>query len=338
MSVKNIKDIANLAGVSYSTVSRVLNNKDNVNENTRKKVLDVLEANDYQPNILAQSLKNGQTRTICLIVPSITNGIFGSICEGVSDVARENGYTVILCNTNEDAQIEADFIEKMKQRWADGFIIASSRGDREVLGRLMDENIPLVLITRYRDEYIGKTDIISVDNYKAAYEGTKYLISKGLTKIAFAAGHKSLNFYNERLKGYKDALKDAGIPLNPKLVMQRKDTLDDFYDMTIKVMEEENPDAFFASSDAKAITIFRALHELKKSIPEDVSVLGFDDIKMASLLEPPLSTIAQPLYEFGKQSCESIIRQIEHKNKHGDLPKPIKHVMDYRLVIRQSTK
>ena len=339
MPVKNIKDIAALAGVSYSTVSRVLNGKEYVNEKTRKKVLDVLEQNDYQPNALAQCLKNGQTKTICLIVPSITNGIFGPICEGVSDMARENGYTLILCNTNEDMDIEGDFVEKMKQRWADGFIIASSRGDKKIIDKLIADNIPLVLITRFRKEYVGKADIISVDNYKAAYEGTRYLIDKGFKRIAFASGDKSLQFYRERLRGYKDAMKDAHLEIYDDLIMQRDDSSDDFYELTLKAMQSKNcPEAFFASSDPKAITIFRALHELKKNIPDDISVLGFDDIQMASMLEPPLSTIAQPLYEFGKVSCASIIKQIEHKNKFGKLPKPIKHVMDHRLIIRQSTK
>ena len=334
----NIKQIAKMADVSYSTVSRVLNNKTYVNEKTRKKVLDVIKESGYQPNAIAQSLKNGSSKTICLIIPSISNGIFGPICEGVSDVAREYGYTVVLCNTNEDIEREKEFIEKMKTRWVDGFVIASSHGKQDNIDNLISEKIPLALITRYNKKNVGKTDIVSIDNYKGGYEGTMYLIKHGYKKIAFAAGDRNLFFYEERLRGYKDALRDSGIKINDKLIMQRDDESNDFYQLTIELMKKNKADAFFASSDPKAFTIVRALHDLNISIPNDISVLGFDDIEMCSMLEPTLSTVAQPLYEFGRTAAKSVIKQIEYKISNGELPKPRHHILDHKLVIRQSTK
>lgn len=338
MSDINIKAIAKIAGVSYSTVSRVLNNKTYVNEDTRKKVLEVINDVGYKPNYFAQSLKNGSSKTIGLIIPSITNGIYGPVCEGVSDYARECGYTVILCNTNEDIKCENEFIEKMKERFVDGFIIASSRGKKQNIEKLIEEKVPLALITRYRKEDIGKTDIVCIDNYKGAYDGTKYLINHGCKSIAFAAGDNGLFFYEERLRGYKDALNSVGIKVNEDLIMSRNDESNDFYQLTKDLLKRNKVDAFFAASDPKAITILRALHDMNIKVPEEISLLGFDDIEICSMLNPTLSTVAQPLYEFGRRAAKSVIKQIEYKNENGELPKPRQHIMEHKLVIRQSTK
>lgn len=334
----SLKEIAEIAGVSVSTVSRVLNGKSYVNEETRKKVLSIIGQENYHPNVIAQSLKNGASNTLCLMIPSIQNVIFAPITRGVEDVARENGYTVILCNTDEKEEIEALSIEKMRSRWVDGFIIASSYGNKKEIYSLVQNNIPVVLVNRFNESDIGKLSVISIDNYKAGYDAAKYLAEKGFRRIAIAVGKQVHKFYRDRFSGYKAALKDCGLPFDEQLVMQEVSSNDDFYAMTQKLMNtEKRPDVFFASSDPKAIVIMHALHDMGLNIPKDVSVLGFDNVDLSSMVEPALSTVSQPLYEIGASAARSILYQIRQRNTSGNLPEPEHIILKHELIIRKST-
>ena len=155
----NIKHVATLAGVSASTVSRVLNGKSYVNETTRQKVMEAVQKTNYRPNVLAKSLKMGRSNTICLMVPSIQNLIFPEIARGVEDVARRNGFTVVLCNTDEDAAVEKAYIEKMKTRWIDGFVVCSNIGEADHIRALRVEGFPLVLVNRFEEREIGRAHV-----------------------------------------------------------------------------------------------------------------------------------------------------------------------------------
>ena len=333
-----MKDVASVAGVSASTVSRVLNGKSYVNEDTRKRVLAAIEETDFRPNALAASLKLGRSNTICLMVPAIENLIIPLIVRGAEDTARKNGFSVMLCNTDEDSTIEKSYIDIMKTRQTDGFIFCSAYGDEQEIYNLHDQEFPIVLINRYQREDEGKLDVVSVDNYRAAYAATRYLSRTGHRRIAFAYGREELLLYRERYRGYRDALKDEGLTYDEELVMRETNGNESFYYLTQELMKlPEPPDAIFASSDPKAFVIMHALHDLGKKIPEDVSVLGFDNVALASMVEPPLSTVAQPLYEIGCAATRSLIRQIHYKEEHGVLPPPNRTVMDFDLIIRRST-
>ncbi len=335
----NIKDVASLAGVSASTVSRVLNGKSYVNEATRQRVLEAVQQTNYRPNVLAKSLKMGQSKMICIMVPSIQNSIFPEITRGVEDVARKNGFSVILCNTDEDTAVEKAYIDKMKTRWIDGFIVCSSIGDASHIRALRAEGFPLVLVNRFAEEDIGKMDIVSVDSFQAAYNGVKYLITTGHRRIALAYGREELFFYRERYRGYCQALADGGIPYDEALVMRETSGSDSFYGMTQEVMRLDSPpDAIFTTSDPKAFVVMHALHDMGVRIPRDVSVLGFDNVNLSSMVEPPLSTVAQPLYEMGAVSAKNLLRQIRYKEQNGQLPAPVRHVLEVNLVVRRSTR
>lgn len=333
-----MKDVADVAGVSISTVSRVLNGKSYVNEETRRRVLDAVEQTHFRPNALAQGLKIGRSNTICLMVASISNLMIPLIVRGVEDTARKSGYSVVLCNTDEDETIERSYIEMMKTRLTDGFIICSAYGTQRSIYNLENQGFPLVLVNRYRPEDVNKMNIVSVDNYRAGYDATGYLIQTGHRRIAFAYGREELFLYRERYRGYCDALKDAGIPYDDSLVMRETNGNECFDRLTRDLMElPQPPDAIFASSDPKAFVIMHALHDLGKKIPEDVAVLGFDNVSMASMVEPPLSTMAQPFYEMGCMAAKCLLSQIKHKAETGDLPAPMLSVMDSHLIIRRST-
>ncbi len=337
----NIKEVASIAGVSISTVSRVISGNGYVKQETRLKVLEVIRQTGYAPNVLAKSLKMGRSHTICLLMPSIENLVFPIITKGIEDTARKHGFNVILCNTNQDAEIEKSYINEMKTRWIDGFISCGATHDNRNVTKLREEGFPLVLVARFQPSDIGVVDIVSVDNYTAAYTAVSSLIASGHKKIAFAFGNAHLWFYQERLRGYVTALQDHGITYDENLVMRESAASEDFYDLTVQLMQSEtgkNLDAIFCTSDPKAYVVLRALHDLDIPVPESISVMGVDDVPMSALIEPPLSTVSQPLYEMGVHAALSIIKQIEHKNKYGVLPTPVHEIMHTTLKPRKSTR
>lgn len=335
----SIKDIAEAVGVSPSTVSRVINGKSYVNEATRQKVQDMLARTGYQSNALAKSLKLRRSNTICLMLPSIDNLIFPAITRGVEAVARKHGFMVVLCNTDEDCEAENVYIEKMKARWIDGFLLCCNAGHHSSGRKLREEGFPVVIANRFTEEDVRVVDTVAVDNFRAAYTATRYLLRSGRRRIALAYGREELFLYRERYRGYCQALRDAGVPYDDRLVLREVNNgTDSFYQLTRNAMAlPDPPDAFFATSDPKAFVILHALHELGVRIPEQVSVMGFDNVGLSSMVEPPLSTISQPLREIGVAAAKSLIRQIEYKDKNGELPPPVQTVLDVDLIIRGST-
>ncbi len=332
----NIKKVAEYAGVSASTVSRVLSNKGYIHEETRKKVMQAVNALNYTPNGLAKSLKLGRSNTIALMVPSIQNLIFPVIARGVEDTARKNGFTVILCNTDENVDSEKAYINKLRTRWIDGFIVSSMLPSSDHIRKLREDGFPLVLTSRFYDESI---DAVGINNYQAAYNAVNYLIKTGHKKIVFAMGREELNIYIDRKKGYFQALEDNGIKPDESYIIHETNGTNSFYSITTKMLQSgQIPDAIFASSDPKAIVIMRAIRDFGLKIPDDISVLGFDNVEISSIIEPPLSTVSQPLYEIGVLAAQKLIKQIFHKEKTGALEAPTVDIMNTDLIIRKSTR
>lgn len=334
----NLKQVAELAGVSISTVSRVLNGKSYVNEDTRQAVLKAVRETNYQPNALAKGLKMGRSNTICLMIPSIENLMFPKLTRGVEDTARKNGLTVFLCNTDEDTAIERIYINSMKTRCIDGFIVCSLASDAVHIRSLRAEGYPTVLVNRFDESDIGKVDTVSSDNFQIGYDATQYLIRTGHKRIAIAHGREELMLYRERLRGYRKALEDNGMEYREENVMRETTGHTSFYYMTKELMARDpRPDAIFCSSDPKAFVVMHALHDLNLRIPQDVAVMGVDNVSMATMVEPPLSTMSQHLYDMGAAAANCLIRQIEYKEKYGELPKPERIIFSADLIVRRST-
>lgn len=334
----SIKSIAAAVGVSASTVSRALNGKEYVEEGTRRHICEEAARLHYQPNILAKSLKIGRSNTLCLLVPSIENLIFPTITRGVEDVARKNGFTVVLCNTGEDDAVEREDIEKMKNRCIGGFVLCTGNKNATALRA---EGFPVVLVNRFEQSDIGRLDTVGVDNFEGGYRATRYLLQKGRKRIALACGSDRLYFYKERKRGYLAALDEAKIAFDPALVMEEDEMLgnDSFFQLTKSRMAlPDPPDAFFCASDPKAYVVMHALHSLGVEIPARAAVLGFDNVGLSAMVEPPLSTVAQPLYEMGAAAANSLMRQIRYKAENGVLPLPVQRVMDIDLIVRRSTE
>lgn len=328
----NIKEVAKRAGVSSSTVSRVISGKNYVNEQTKERVLRAIKELDYRPNALAKSLKLGSSNTVALIVPSIENDIFPAIARGVEDTARKNGYTVILCNTDDDISVEKDYINKVRTRWVDGMIICTMQENSDHIRALQAQNFPIVLTTRTVDDSI---DAVIIDNYHAAYDAVSYLIKTGHRRIALALGTTDLLVYRRRLDGYLAALRDNGIPIDENLIINEGNAVNSFYYLTQNLVNRGiSFDAVFATSDAKAIVVIRALKDKGIRVPEDVSVMGFDNVEISAMVDPPLSTVSQPLYAMGALSMKKLVWLIHRKEPAP----PVVDVLDTDLIIRKSTK
>ncbi|NLO82360.1 MAG: LacI family transcriptional regulator [Clostridiales bacterium] len=327
-----IKDVAKRAGVSASTVSRALSGKVPVDRETRDRVMEAVRALNYRPNVLAKGLKEGRTNTIGLIIPNICNPIFPAVARGVEDVARENGFTVVLCNTDEDMDMERSYVEKLQNRWVDGLIFATAREESEHILKLKQQAFPVVLVARHMGAAV---DAVVVDNYSSSVEAVDYLIKTGHKKICIVVGDRDLMLYRERFEGYRHALESAGLPLYHAMVLDVSGRDDNGYD-AIKSMLERGiiPDAIFATSDPRAIGAIRAIKDCGLRVPDDISVIGFDDLDISLYIDPPLTTVSQPLYEMGREAARKLINLI-----NGDKDeKPQITIMETRLVKRKSVK
>lgn len=327
-----IKEVAKRAGVSASTVSRALSGKIPVNEETKKKVMKAVEELNYQPNVLAQGLKDGKSKTLGLLIPNVRNLVFPAAIRGIEDTANKYGYTVVLCNTDEDVEREKFYIDSLRRRLIDGFIFSTARPGHEYLLKLKNEGFPMVFLIR---RISGNVDAVTADNTNGAYEATKYLLSRGLKNIALITGSSDILLYQERFEGYKKALKEADIPLNHDIILHDVYGWEDGYKAMATLLEKGfKPDAVFATSDPKAIGVIRAIKDYGLSVPEDISVMGFDDLDMVALLDPPLTTVSQPFYEMGVAACKRLIKIIEANRK----PKSLIKTLPCKLKIRSSVR
>lgn len=324
-----IKDVAKRACVSISTVSRVLNDKVPVEKKTKEKVYKAVSELKYRPNILAKGLKEGKTKSIGLIIPDINNSIFSIVTRGVEDEARRNGYIVILCDTDEDFKLEKNYIDKLRNGWVDGFVIATASINSDYILELKESSFPIVLAIRNMGNLI---DSVVVDNYSAAYNATEYLINHGCKKISILNGRLELSLYNDRFNGYKDALVHHNFKIDKNLIFQ--DNKNAYKIMDDLLNKNIMPDGIFCATDIKAMEVMKAIKDYGFKIPQDISVIGFDNINISEYLDPPLTTVSQPLYEIGVRAANRLIKIINRKRKL----KPIIDVMNTTLIIRKSTK
>lgn len=329
----NMKKIAELANVSISTVSRVLSDKEYyVKDSTRERVLAAVVELGYTTNGFAKVLNGRQTNNIALLIPSIENEMFPPIIKGAEDFLRKKGYNIILCNIKDDLELERYYVNKLRKDFVDGFIVCSTLSGSDSIRELIRDGFPIVLVSRYYDE---NCNAVIVNNYQAAYDATKYLISTGNKKIAIVLGRKELNIYGQRFEGYKAALKDAGIEFDEQLIILETSGDSGLYQAITELLQKDsNIDAIFATNDHKAIITMKAISDLGLKIPKDISVLGFDNIKLSTMLNPPLSTVSQPFYEMGSLAAKKIYDII---NKQGS-EKPVVDVLNTEIIIRKSTK
>jgi LacI family transcriptional regulator len=325
-----IKDIAKEANVSVTTVSRVLNNKPDVGDDTRAKILKIIDEMNYNPNSVARGLVMQKTHTIGLIIPDISNPFFPQIVRAVEDKAQELGYSVILFNTDNHLERERKAVELFKSKQLDGLIVSLSLGNEKILKDLKAANFPVVQIDRSVLDHLYP--LISIDNKKSAYQMVEYMIKKGYKKIAHITGDLNTTTARDRLAGYKKALKDYEIKINKDYIVEGEYTQNSAYQAMKSLLSLENrPKAIFAANDLSAAGIYKALFEAGLKIPEDIAVAGHDDINLASLLKPELTTMRQPKYEMGERAVTILLKMI---NKQDFEIKD--QILTTNLIIRES--
>lgn len=295
-----IRDVARHAGVSVTTVSRVLNNSQHpINPETRERVLAAIKELRFYPNAMARSLQLNETRTIGLILPDVANPYYPGIVRGVEDVAHENGYTVILCNTDRSQERTKIYLRVLREKRVDGVIFtgggAVEDADREHF--FDQETVATVLIGRHR----ANLPAVQVDNVQAAREAVEHLLRLGHRRIATVTGPSVSTTARDRQEGYRLALASYGMEVDPGLVVEGDFDFQSGYQAVAKLPLSGSRmiSAIFAHNDLMAIGAIKALQERGLRIPADVAVVGFDNIPLASFITPTLSTVAVPVYDLG---------------------------------------
>jgi len=334
-----IKDIAKEAGVSIATVSLIRNGKDkHITEATRQRVKDVMKKYNYIPNAMAGSLVTRKTGIIGLVLPDITNPFFPGIARGAEDRANEEGYSLIFCNTDDKIEVEEKYIETLTSKMVDGIIIAhSSNSDRmsEILKRCQ---IPIILIDRDFDSenVLGK---VLVKNRDGAFNAISHMVEKGYRRIAYLSGSLKTQTAMERLRGYKEALVEKNIQVDDHLIKYGEYRAA-WGKRGVEELLNENAefDAVFCGNDLIAIGAMKELLRNGYRVPEDKGVMGFDDIYMAQMVEPELTTVKQPNYEMGYQAVDLLIQHLKEK-KSGKASNEKKNsivLLDTEITERKS--
>lgn len=327
-----IRDVAKEAGVSISTVSRVLNNEDIVNEDTRKKVLEATKKLNYSPNLLARSLITKSTQLIGLIVPDITNPFFPELAKGVEITAHFYGYNVILCNTEANIQNEKKYLEMLQQRRIDGLIFLVFSQELEAQLKKLRPQLPIVLGELPSND--TRFDAVFTDNVLGVEKAVKHLIGLGHQKIGIVTGPLWLKSSQDKLQGFRNELLENRLNFDPQSIKESNSRLEGGYEAMKELLAlPDRPTAVIFGNDLMAIGAMKALDEMKIKIPEDIAIVGYDDIPLASYSQPPLTTIAQPKFEIGRLTLELLLDKIE--GKKGNEYEHI--VLEPRLVIREST-
>ncbi|THF83966.1 LacI family transcriptional regulator [Deinococcus sp. KSM4-11] len=327
----SIQDVAKLAHVSTATASRALSRPDMVAPATRERVVQAAQRLGYQPNVLARSLRQKETRTIGLIVADILNPFHAMLAKGVQDAADRHGYTVFLFNSDEEPAKELRAMDTLRGHLPTGLIVAPTSGTRTHLKTL--PNLPVVELDRVSGH--PGTTTVTVDNLGGAMTGTQHLIGLGHRRIGMIVGQQDISTAIDRHEGYRAALRTSGIPYDPTLVLSGHHREDDGYRAARQLLSgpaDTRPTALFVGNNEMTVGAVLAARELNLGIPHDLSIVGFDDSRWAQTMTPPLTVISQPAYDLGRLACEHLIGQLGLAH-----PSPASVQLPTTLIIRHST-
>lgn len=324
-----IREVAERAGVAVSTVSRVLSGG-YCSEATRDRVLQATRELNYRPNQVARSLVRKESRTIGLIIPDITNPFFPALTRGVEDRARAAGYAVLLANTDGDLALEETAIRALLGQQIDGLVVTAVGKDASKLIEEAQERLPVVVMDRTVASL--QTHSVVVENVTGARRAVEHLLSLGHRRIAYIGGVPGVVTEVDRMTGYTTALESAGLPVVPELLRHGHFNYEGGY-AAMRDLLSERFTAVFAANDLMALGAMKAIHEAGLRIPEEISVVGFDDIPFAQMAFPPLTTVRQPAYELGAMAAEMLV-----KIRQGQVPTCIQSmIFQPELVQREST-
>jgi LacI family transcriptional regulator len=327
-----MKDIAREARVSVVTVSRALNNKPDINKETKEHILDIAEKLNYTPNVLAQSLVTKDTRTIGVIIPNARDPFYALVIDGISNETAKRAFGIFLCNSHEDPDEELDLIKSLIGKQVNGMLIYPLQEDNRYINQLKGSPVPFVFLNRHSDEL--QSDYVMNDNYHGSFLAIDHLIKKGHKKFVYICAKPTASSGHERIEGCQEALRKNGLPNSSLRVITCDETIESCYKLVKRLISENGDlEAMYVWDDRLAIGARKALFEANIRIPEDVALVGYDDIEVSEYLYPPLTTVRQPTFQIGQLAARILIDKFESEN-HTEF-KQI--VLKPELVIRDTT-
>lgn len=326
-----LKDVAAKAGVSFTTVSRALHGKSDINENTRKRIVEIAEELGYHPNNVARSLRMKRTNVLGVIIPDNSNPYFANLLKGVEDAAKKRKFSIVVINIQEKEQYEKEAVSTLSAMQVDGII--SVPINEENYNRI---SLPHIFLSRCNNtNELENSNYIINDDFTGEYLATKHLIQRGFNKIYFINGPKHISLSTQRLNGYKRALEEYEIDFINKYVIYENYTMEDGYNSFGKIACIERPPfGILCFSDYVSIGVLRSAMEFNFKIPEEVGIVGYDDIDMASFMSVPLTTVRQAKFDMGSLGTDILIDLIKHKDKYKE---KVQRVLQPELVIRKTT-
>lgn len=329
-AIVTMRDVAERANVSVTTVSHVINDTRPVSYELRQRVLAAMDELGYQPNRLARSLRRGQTHTIGMIIPDNSNPFFAEVARGVEDTSFKQGYSVILCNSDGDLDKELLYTNVLAEKRVDGILFVAAGLSTERILDLQAQRMPLVVVDR--DIPGAAVDSVLTDNARGGWLATRHLIDLDHRRIGCITGPSDITPSADRITGYRRALGEAGIPLDEALLVKGDFRYEGGYQAASQLLSTRHrPTAIFACNDLMAIGAISAALAQGLRVPDDLSVVGYDDVRLASFANPPLTTIAQPKYEIGVIAATMLLERML------DLECPARRrVLETRLLPRQS--
>ncbi|CAN7348258.1 LacI family DNA-binding transcriptional regulator [Paenibacillus sp. LjRoot153] len=329
-----IDDVAKMAGVSKTTVSRILNgNYSQATEETKEKVLKIIRDLNYRPNPMARGLKQMRTNIIGIVLSNLSNPFWSRVLEGVEDTCRQSGYSLMVCNSNEDSEREAGLIDGLQMRQVDGIIVNPTVNNKELYTEIVQKKYPFLVINR-RISDLDVDDVV-VDNIQGARLAVEHFIERGRRKlVCFVYEPEGISTWQERIQGFKKAMSENGLVVTEQSVIQvdnasgrAKAAIIDYF------RQKPDVDAVFSTNNMMTLEILEGFKELGVEVPGQVALIGYDETVWAKHLNPPLTTIEQPAYEMGRIAAKNLIQRIDSKTAR----KPKHVVLKPSLIVRQSS-
>jgi DNA-binding LacI/PurR family transcriptional regulator len=330
MGLISIKDIARVAKVSHSTVSRALHNSSLVNHETAERIRQIAREKGYRPSAVARSLVTRKTRTIGVVVTRIADPFIAEVVNGIEEVANDHGYSVFLANSNADPDREVKVVHSFHERRVDGILVTASRVGALYMPLLTEMRVPTVLINnQHPGEFVHS---VMIDNPAASRQATEHLLQLGHKRIAYIGDQFGFQSDIERFAGYRSTLEVADIPFFPELTAHG----DGKAEGGMRAMEKllglaDPPTAVFCYNDMSALGALRAIHAHGLRVPDDISVVGFDDLFIASYISPTLTTISQPMRQMGSMAMEILLNLFSGSNSKTNMK------VQGQLIVREST-
>jgi len=329
----SLRDVAKRSKVSVSTVSRVINKTGNIDPETLRRVQKAIKALDYKPNRVAQRLRlpSGQRKLIGLLVPDIQNPFYVDVVKGVEALAHEKGYAVFMGSFGQEEDKEAMYLDLMLSESVDGLIVAPSNEKQNKIVELVKNEFPLVCVDRSLS--VIDSDVVLVNNVQAAFDAVEHLVQRGHKRIAYIGGLPTISTTVERNEGYVRALTKHGIEIDKELIRFGDSKHESGKMLAGELLDlPKPPTALFTGNSLITLGALETIHTRRMRIPEDIAIVGFDDMPWSISLNPPLTAVSQPGYEIGKRATEMLLHRIVDPQR-----KPVRVSLNAELIIRKST-